>query len=387
MTDLDQALEMTPEGLWERLKGPDGLLLLDVRNPHEFLHWRIEGPRHVSMENLPYFTFVEDEDSSCARLPRDREVVVVCGQGGASAFVAELLRARGVSAKNLAGGMVAWGQLHHATRVSLEGGDGLEVFQVNRVGKGCLSYLIASQGEAAVVDPSRQIDRYLALAEARGVEIRHVFDTHLHADHLSGGRRLADRVGALYHASPADLGGAAFPFEPILDGQRVRLGATAVAPIVFRHTPGHTPGSVTLLVGGELLLTGDTLFVEGVGRPDLGGQAEAWARDLYRSLFTALAGLPDHLRILPAHYSSMGEVDGHGLIASTLGALRRSHQALTLLDAEAFVRHVLGQLSPQPEAYREIRQVNLGLVEVEEERALELELGKNACAVSQARAT
>jgi glyoxylase-like metal-dependent hydrolase (beta-lactamase superfamily II) len=206
---------------------------------------------------------------------------------------------------------------------------------------GCAAYLLGcgTLGKCAVVDArADDVDAYVAFADAKGMAITHVIDTHVHADHRSGGVDLARRTGAQYrlHES-ADV---SLPFTPLHDGEEIELGNTRVRVL---HTPGHSPESVCLLVtdlkrGPEpwFVLTGDTLFVGAVGRPDLPGRARENAAELHASLHEKLLTLPGDLEVFPGHFS--GSLCGAGLSgkpSSTLAFERRWSPMLTL-DREAF---------------------------------------------------
>jgi glyoxylase-like metal-dependent hydrolase (beta-lactamase superfamily II)/rhodanese-related sulfurtransferase len=379
MTDL------TASDLYRRLADPSPPRILDVRNGEEFAHWRVEGPAPVEMLNVPYFEFIEQEEASIRKVAdwlagRPGDLVVVCAQGGSSAYVADLLRARGLGAANLAGGMGAWG-LGTAIRPVPAGG-AVRLWQVLRFGRGCLSYIVAGGEDAVVVDPHRGLDTYRALLDRERLRLRAVFDTHLHADHVSGGPALARDGGVGYHASPRDFEDATVPVEAVVPGRPVRIGRLEVLPLVPLATPGHTPGSTSLLVGDALLLTGDTLFVDDVGRPDLGGQAATWARDLHRTLHERLQPLRDAVVVLPAHAHSLAPSGPGGTIAGTLGALRQGTRALQL-DLEAFVQEAERAAGSAPAEYAKIRAINLGRQATTEGELAELELGKNQCALSR----
>jgi len=379
MTDLAAA------DLYQRLGGTAPPRVLDVRNAEEFARWRVEGPRPVDVLNVPYFEFVEREEASVKRVTdwlgaRGEDLVVVCAEGGSSAYVAEILQGRGLPAANLAGGMAAWG-LGTAIRPIAASGPA-RLWQVLRFGRGCLSYVVARGEDAVVVDPHRGLDAYRGLLEREGLRLRAVFDTHLHADHVSGGPALARDAGVGYHATLRDFEGGTVPVEGLVDGQPVRIGRLEVLPIVPLGTPGHTPGSTSLLVADALLLTGDTLFVDDVGRPDLGGQAAAWARDLYRTLHERLEPLGDAIVVLPAHASTLAASGPLGAVAGTLGALRQRNPAMRLA-LDAFVREAEHAAGSAPAEYARIRAINLGRETAAEAELTELELGKNQCALSR----
>jgi hydroxyacylglutathione hydrolase len=230
---------------------------------------------------------------------------------------------------------------------------------------GCAAYLFGcgTAGRCAVVDAQeRDVDAYQSFAAAKGMTITHVFDTHVHADHRSGGRELARRVGARYclHRS-ADV---AFSFEPLEDGQRVELGNTLIDVL---HTPGHTPESISLVVrdlrrGPEpwFVCTGDTLFVGAVGRPDLPGQAEKNASELHGSLHAKLLSLPDEVEIFPAHFA--GSACGAGLSGkpSSTVAFEKRWNPMLAADRETFVDKLSGQPQAQPEGMEAILRFNQG---------------------------
>ncbi len=213
------------------------------------------------------------------------------------------------------------------------------------------------------MDPQADdLGSYLAFAELKRTPITHVIETHVQADHVSGGRALAARTGAAYclHES-ADV---AFEFTPLRDGQELACGNVTTRVV---HSPGHTPESVCLVVtdrtrGPEpwFVLTGDTLFVGTVGRPDLPGAAEQSARDLYRSLRRILA-LPDHTEIYPTHFSGSARGKGmSGKPASTLAFEKRFNQFLALASEADFVAAVTRELPAKPADMAAILAANQG---------------------------
>ena len=235
---------------------------------------------------------------------------------------------------------------------------------------GCLahaSYLIGSEGEAAVVDPRRDVDEYLAEAQAQGLRIRYVIETHLHADFVSGHRELAERTGA--EVVFGKRAGAAFPHRPVGDGDELRLGAVVLR---FLETPGHTPESVSILVidtassaAPKMVLTGDTLFIGDVGRPDLaagrGGTPEAMAGMLYDSLHGKLLRLADDVLVYPAH--GAGSLCGRNISQdtwSTIGDQRRSNYALQPMPREAFVKMMTADLPELPPYFAMDVEINRG---------------------------
>lgn len=389
----------TPAELHRQLETGSPFAILDVRNTDEFQAWRIEGRTPIPTLGIPYYELVdlEDADADIAaavvraaperlrdRLPTDGPILAVCAQGDTSTHVAEGLRRLDYRAFNLEGGMAAWGN-HYETR-AVEDSERLAILQISRPARGCLGYLLASGGQALVVDAGRHIQTYTRLAGERGWRITAVLDTHLQADHLSGGPALARAAGADYRLHPydalhpEDLLPATFDYRHLEDGMSLALGEVDVEVM---HLPGHTLGMVNLRVDGRYLLSGDTLFIDAIGRPDLGGRAETWAPLLYRSLQHLLA-LPDDTVVLPAHFSHMAEADEAGRYRAPLGELRRRNAGLAMVERgpEAFRDYILASLPEHPPAYDAIRRINTGLEEADETKAGELELGRNRCALA-----
>jgi glyoxylase-like metal-dependent hydrolase (beta-lactamase superfamily II)/rhodanese-related sulfurtransferase len=377
-------------GLLARLDRGEPLLLLDVRNEQDFAHWRLEARSPVELVHLPYFVFLEDLGGAMARLPRDRELVVVCGHGGSSELVAGLLLEAGLAAANVRGGMAAYGCHLEAVAVPLEGEarSRFSLWQVNRRGKGCLSYVVVSGGDAVVVDPSRDADWYQDFAAARAARIVRVLDTHVHADHVSGGPELARRLRVPYFVDAGEGFDLRRTVTRLADGERLRLGGPRGVELEVRvlHTPGHTPGSASYLLDGRYLLSGDTLFVGGIGRPDLGGHVEEWGRALFDTVSRRLAALPPDTVVLPAHYATLREIGPDGVVAGRLGKIRGSVPELRAATPEAFVASIRASLADPPASYAEIVGVNLG-ADASAERIAEWELGRNQCAVAAVRAS
>jgi hydroxyacylglutathione hydrolase len=231
---------------------------------------------------------------------------------------------------------------------------------------GCLahaSYMLASEGEAVVVDPQRDVEIYLQAAEANRVAIRHIFETHLHADFVSGHRELAARTGArIYIGAEA---GATFPHFAVQDGFELRVGKMRISAL---ETPGHTPESMCLVITDEekssvpwAVLTGDTLFLGDVGRPDLSkryGPAQL-AGMLYDSLHDKVLKLADDVLVYPAH--GAGSLCGRNMRAervSTIGTERLTNYALQIKSREEFVQQLTSNLPTRPEYFSQDAEIN-----------------------------
>ena len=229
---------------------------------------------------------------------------------------------------------------------------------------GCLahaSYLLGSEGEAAVVDPQRDVAQYITEAEAQGLKINWIIETHLHADFISGHRELAARTGA--QIVFGQRAGATFPHLAVKDGDALMVGRVRLRML---ETPGHTPESISLVVtdlrrGTDpwFVLTGDTLFVGAVGRPDLPGRARENAGELYDSIHQKLLTLPGDLEVFPAHFA--GSACGAGMSGkpSSTIAFEKRWNPLLSLSRDAFI-DALADVPPKPAAMEEILRINRG---------------------------
>ncbi|SDN36295.1 Glyoxylase, beta-lactamase superfamily II [Fictibacillus solisalsi] len=354
------------------------LFIFDVRNEDAFQNWKIEGEA-IHYLNIPYFELLEGVDGILDQLPKDTEILVVCAKEGSSVMVAEMLSEKGLDVFYLEGGMKAWSEYLRPVKI---GGlkSGGSIYQFVRIGKGCLSYMIESNGEAMIVDPARMTEPYESFAKEKGITIKYAVDTHLHADHISGGRLLAEKTGSTYYLPPKDADEVTFPYTPLDEGETITVGRTSVSvePI---HSPGHTAGSTTLLIDKTYLLTGDILFVESIGRPDLAGKAEDWVGDLRNTLYHSYRELSDDLTVLPAHYSNISELGNQGEVKAVLGDLFEKNEGLHLDETE-FRTAVTENLPPQPNAYQEIRKTNMGKLIPDKETQQEMEIGPNRCAIN-----
>lgn len=379
MSTMAQTATITtiePGELAERIASGDAPPILDVRDPQRFAAWRISAPgRALDVRNLPWNEAVARADELAEQV--EPGTVVVCNVGQTASVVAEELLRRGVVAPVLRGGMDAWIGAYHGAPVEL-GVDGLEVVQVQRVGRGCFSYLVAAGGEALVVDPGPDPVVYERAAAAANARIVGVLDTHLHADHLSGARDLAARTGARLHLSRGALErGVSFAGDvsPVEDGDALDVGGVSVRALSL---PGHTTDMTGLVVAGRALIGGDSLFADAVARPDLEvGEADAsldMARRLHRTIHGRILALGDDVRLLPGHYGG-GVLPG--AVAPTLGEVRARLPELAL-DEEAFARRTVEAMPERPANYLAIIEANRGYGPA----APTLEAGANNCAAS-----
>ena len=336
------------------LEAGKGVTVVDIRRLND-RDWTIPGAIEVDAYDA---VNAGSLGALSAATLESTPVVTVCGVGRTAGRATELLRAQGVNALTLEGGMQAWSTAWNTADMTV--GD-CEVVQVRRTGKGCLSYIVASEGEAIVIDPSVDPDVYANLLAARDWTLVAVTDTHLHADHFSRSRRLASITRARL-------------FSPGADG--IRFGR---AELIARRTAGHSPESTTYLLTGRAAFTGDTVFIDGVGRPDLrGGMPETIsnAAALYRSV-QALLELPPSVLVLPGHTSAPVPFDGV-VLAATIEAVRLL-PVLTVSESE-FVAAITRNLPSPPPNHARIFDANQRGEWPDD--ADVLEAGPNRCAVA-----
>ncbi len=373
--------EILPADLARAIEGGEPIHVLDIRAPFRLASGKIDLVAEDRFYNIVGSRLATMRSPSDLGLDPSIPVAVVCGHGNSSKPATEFLNQLGYSARSVRGGMAAWMQLEVVrTLTPPESLDQLRQF--DRVGKGALGYLLVSDGEALVIDPPRNLRDVLAAVDETDAALAGVAETHCHADYISGGPALAQRFGVPYYLHPAD---AIYPydgtpgtleFDPLSDGGTISFGRAQARVI---HTPGHTEGHVTYMVD-TAAFTGDFIFVASVGRPDLAGKTSEWTTTLWESLSKASAWSND-VMIYPAHYSADAERNTDRTVGRSLGEVRKDNEALQLDETE-FAAWVHSKAGSFPDAYRTIKAVNVGLMQVDDGQADELEVGKNECAVA-----
>ena len=425
----------------ERRRGERSFALVDTRPAESYESWRIADSVHYFYK--PFHEFdVDDFEAETGVGPGDA-IVTTCAKGKASLDFAEELEAAGYDDVTvLADGMRGWSAVYDRTAVPLPdaGDEPLDVVQIQRRAKGCLGYLVVGgrssggDGErddpdgsdraaiadsdgsdrvaiadsdgsdrvAIAIDVSRHGDEWREAAAARDASIAAVLDTHVHADHLSGGRDLADELGVPYYLpAAAEARDVAYAFESLARNETLDVGGVDVKALA---TPGHTDDGASYLVGRSALLTGDTLFTDSVGRTELqfaaggdGGDDDAGddqkatagaatgAERLYESLHGTLLAEPDRIVVCPGHFAvandgTTGDVTPGEPVTTTVGAARRGLDVLDL-DRGAFVERITATLPEKPPNYEAVIAANRGVESPPDEvAAIELELGPNRCA-------
>jgi len=378
-----KAPEITVEEFASAVERGEDVGVLDVRAPARVAAGRIECVREDRFQNVVGSKLLAASDPAAVDLPRDRPVAVVCGHGNSSKAVAAHLGRMGFDVRSLKGGMAAW--MNHVVPRPLDPPSALDTLvQFDRLGKGSLGYLLVSDGEALIIDPPREPEPYLDAARNVGARVVGVADTHVHADYISGAPRIAESLGVPYHLHPAD---AIYPYDgtpgnlsfaSIEDGSAITFGRCSLRVI---HTPGHTDGSVTYVVDEAAAFTGDFIFVRSLGRPDLAGRSGEWTEKLWASVEAARTEWPKDMVIYPAHYAAETERRADRSVGASLADLLRDNEPLTIPSLDAFRTWVEGHPASFPDAYKQIKAVNVRLRQVDEREAEELEVGKNECAV------
>ncbi|MFB6090975.1 MAG: rhodanese-like domain-containing protein [Halobellus sp.] len=378
--------QRTVDDLARAIDAGAALTVVDTRPPESFDAWHVPGAVNVPFHPVDGLGagFTWDDVGAVVG---DGPVAVICAKGLAStAFGFELSKRGYEDVSVVKGGMADWSKLYDVVEIATDGD--LFLAQVQRRAKGCLGYVVGDREkrEAIVVDPTRQHHEFELVAADAGLVVAGVADTHVHADHLSGGRELAERRSVPYYlGADATERDVKFDFEPLADGETLSVGDVEIE---VRAAPGHTTELVNLLVDGEFLLTGDALFVESVGRTELEfgeERAEIGAEMLYETIHERYADLADDVVVLPGHVS----VDADGrfgaarpgeLVAARLGELRADLDLFSL-DREGFVERVVEAGGDKPPNYRTVVDVNRGVFELDPDEGEDLELGPNNCAV------
>ena len=381
-------LQIEAEKLKEKLDNGDDVFILDVRTPAEHEAWKLSYDKYDETPVIPIDKLSGSPTQLAKQIPKNKEIVTLCAHGMRSHMAAQMLSKMGYDVKSIKGGMAAWNQVYDVAEVPVYSvTNNVRVWQLRRVSKGCIAYVIASGNSATVIDSTCDLDSSsLKLVEENDLKIVNVIDTHMHADHVSGLSALAKRTGSQAYY------GAQEGYNPdskiglrliqIKDGQKIPLGGGIALTAI--HTPGHTEGSLCFLLSTGTknhLFTGDTLFVNGVGRPDLHAKAKEYATNLYNSYQEIILKYPDDTVILPAHFDTISIIVKHGqLIMDTIGSVKRKVKPLSLPKSE-FIKFMVSSVPPRPANYEKIIKINKQLVPCDRINMGDLEAGPNSCAI------
>lgn len=351
---------ITPDELAKNL---DSVLLLDVRNASEFSEYQIPGSINIPLEDFFNSKITE-------KIPKDKSVVTICPHGNRAMIASFALARAGIDSQTLADGLAGWNQVLKQVTIVKEP---VNIIQIQKIGKGCLSHVVESEGEAIVIDPLYPFEKYIDIAKEQGFKITRVFDTHQHADHVSAARDLAEATNAKLHLSKYER--YEFDADFVGGADKFSFGKSNLRVI---HTPGHTPGSLSYVVDEKYVFTGDILFVESIGRPDLRDNAEEFTKELYNSLHNKLLNLPHYTMVFPTHHGEKVESN----LDAFYSTIQQSKKLPWLdISKTEFVKKVVEITLPRPLNYRKIITINKGELKLVHSEIPDLEIGPNRCAV------
>lgn len=343
--------------------------ILDVRPIQERAEWYI--PQSIYLNVFDKLKAKDKNALQGLHLDKSIPVVTICAAGRTSLIAAELLKNQGYDAYSLEGGMRGWSLSWNTAKLTFPN---FEIIQFRRTGKGCLSYLIVSGNDAMAVDASLPVEVYEQFLKENKLVLKYVTETHIHADHLSRSKQLAERNKVALHLPvPNKVAFDFIPVEPVF-----YLGGIKIQAL---NTPGHTLESTSLLIDNKVLLSGDTLFTQGVGRPDLKANNEEATKKaimLYESI-QKLFELNSDIIVLPAHTSQPVDFD-HKPIQTTLKAIQENIPLLKL-SKEEFITTILQRIPPTPPNFISIVEKNIE-GDFSDVNPIDLEAGANRCAIT-----
>jgi glyoxylase-like metal-dependent hydrolase (beta-lactamase superfamily II)/rhodanese-related sulfurtransferase len=367
-------LQIKPEALKKKIDTGEDIFILDVRTLEEHKSWKVSYDKYQDSYLIPIDALSSPD--ALTQIPKDKEIVTLCAHGNRSMSAAKMLAELGYNAKSIQGGLDGWNSVYDIAAIVNDANSPARIWQIRRVSKGCMSYMIATESDkkAMVIDPTCEIDNAISkIVNENELEITKVIDTHMHADHLSGATRLAKRYGSDMYVSSLedyDYGNNrdGINFNSVMDGDKIDVGKGVILQAV--HTPGHTKGSMSFKLQFDeinkpttnvnnnhksYLFTGDTLFIDGVGRPDLHNKVDEFAHNLFNSYHQTILNLPDETIVLPAHFNS--SFSHEKPISNSIKSMK---QQMNLLSAseDKFVKFVTASIPPQPMNYRKIISIN-----------------------------
>jgi len=401
--------EIDPEELKKKIDNNEDIFLLDVRTPQEYEAWRISYENHNNPKLIPVDRLFMKDPTLLEEIPKDKEIVTVCAHGNRSMIAAKILTQLGYSVKSVKGGMAGWNKVYDVAEIPVPKEAPFKIWQIRRISKGCIGYIISSKQDktATVIDPSREIyESFLQTSQDNELQITQLIDTHQHADHVSGIVKLTKtktpetNMGKIniffssleeYDSSKTELKNIMY----VKDGEKIIVGDKVTLTAI--HTPGHTNGSMSFIIEytpnddnninnkdpvHSYLFTGDTLFVDGVGRPDLRDEAKKFAELLYDTYHKKILQLPDNTVVLPAHFNGTSIALKHTVpILETLGTIKKKVKLLSM-NKEEFIDYIADTLQPRPGNYKTIISINKKMLPYDEIEMADLEAGPNSCAIS-----
>lgn len=398
--DSDDLL-IKPNELKKKIDKEEDIFILDVRNHEEHKSWKISYDKHQDSLVIPIDELSSPQ--SLEQIPKDKEIVAFCARGNRSMSAAKMLSEHGYRVKSVEGGLVGWNTVYDVTLVT-DKDSPIDIWQIRRISKGCISYLVASSHNknAIAIDATCEVDNIISniLSENR-LKLSKVIDTHMHADHLSGSTRLAKKYGSVIYLSSLEEYNTknnthGLNLHLISNGDAVKIDEEYILEAI--HTPGHTNGSISLKIQKKIdnvvedgnypikknqnnnlyIFVGDTIFVNGIGRPDLHNKTEEFARMLFKTYHQKILNLPKETIVLPAHYSDAFEHEKP--IYETIKSIHQNIDLLSVPEDE-FVKFVTDNIPPRPTNYEKITLANKQMISCDEIEQKDIESGPNACGI------
>jgi glyoxylase-like metal-dependent hydrolase (beta-lactamase superfamily II)/rhodanese-related sulfurtransferase len=401
--DDDDDLLIKPNELKKKIDKGEDIFILDVRDHEEHKSWKISYDKHqdsivIPIDDLSY-------PRSLEQIPKDKEIVAFCARGNRSMSAAKMLSRHGYKVKSVEGGLAGWNTVYDVALVT-DNDSPIDIWQIRRISKGCISYLVASSHSknAIVIDATCEVDNAISniISENR-LKLTKAVDTHIHADHLSGSTRLAKKYGAVIclssledYSTKNNIHG--LNLQLISNGDTIKIDEEFILEAI--HTPGHTNGSISIKIQkrtdsfGEVdyhsinknqtnnmyIFVGDTIFINGIGRPDLHNKTEEYAHQLFNTYHQKILNLPTKTVVLPAHYSDTFEHEKP--IYGTIKSINQNIDLLSVSEGE-FVKFVTENIPPHPMNYEKITLMNKQMISCDEIEQKDIESGPNACGITK----
>jgi len=400
--------EIEPTELKKKIDNHENIFILDVRTPQEYEAWKLSYENHQNPKLIPVDRLFMNDPNLLKEIPKDQEIVTLCAHGNRSMMAARLLNQLGYNVKSVRGGMAGWNKVYDVAEVRVPIEAPFRIWQIRRISKGCMGYIVSSKEDktAAAIDPSREIyEAFLSVASENDLKIIKVIDTHQHADHVSGVAKLTSAIARQGNAEAFACFSSLEEYNSenteirihyLKDGDNIEISPRISLGVI--HTPGHTNGSMSFLLSStndtdannhteeksqvSYLFTGDTLFVDSVGRPDLREEAKKYAELLYQTYHQKIVNLPENTLVLPAHFNATSIALKHAEpISETIGSLKKKIKLLSMNEDE-FVHQVTDTLPSRPMNYKTIIEINKRILPFDDMQMPDLEAGPNSCAVS-----
>lgn len=359
------ARSISPQNLYEKLKNRQDLILLDIRNSDQFKKWHI-----YQSINIPLNKLAKKHKS----LSQNKEIIIISEKGKEARTATAILKNCGFCASTLIGGLKGWNGVYDIVEVQPSKSSKLTIFQTKRLGKGCLSYIVIlpNQKSAIIIDPTYHIHIYINFLKKQKLKAVAAFDSHIHDDHVSGGRALSKKLSIPYLLSQKSE--VAFSFSPLETALPKLFKDIA---ITILDTPGHTKESVSIALGKSFVFTGDTLLLDMISTSDVDGDAKQSAKLLYQSITKKLFSLDDDIFVLAAHTTATMVPGPVG--AATMRYVKRFNAIKKKGTIEEFARLQCKHTSFKPPNYKRIKEINRSGKIRSKEDVDELELGGNFC--------